>query len=64
MAGGRSLRPTDPPEAAAAAVAAAQRLLRRTCVDCKEPIKVPDDVLDRVQFRSDTYDDTPIHVAR
>ncbi len=40
-------------------LAAAQRLLRRACADCKEPVKVPDDVLQRVQFRSDTYDDTP-----
>jgi type IV pilus assembly protein PilB len=30
------------------AVAAAQRLLRRVCADCKEPIKVPDEVLERV----------------
>ncbi len=40
-------------------LAAAQRLLRRACVDCKESVKVPDEVLQRVQFRSDTYDDTP-----
>ena len=40
-------------------LAAAQRLLRRVCADCKEPITVPDEVLERVQFRSDTYDDTP-----
>lgn len=44
------------------ALAAAQRLLRRACVDCKEPIKVPDEVLERVQYRSDTYDDTPSFV--
>ena len=41
------------------ALAAAQRLLRRACADCKEPIKVPDEVLERVQYRSDTFDDTP-----
>lgn len=44
------------------ALAAAQRLLRRACPDCKEPIKIPEDVLERVQFRSDTYDDTPTFV--
>lgn len=44
------------------ALAAAQRLPRRVCADCKEPIKVPDEVLERVQFRSDTYDDTPTFV--
>ena len=44
------------------ALAAAQRLLRRACPDCKEPIKVPDEVLERVQFRSDTFEDTPSFV--
>ncbi len=44
------------------AVAAAQRLLRRVCADCKEPIKVTEEVLERVQYRSDTYDDTPTFV--
>lgn len=32
-------------------LAAAQRLLRRVCPECKEPIKVPEEVLDRIQFR-------------
>ncbi len=32
------------------ALAAAQRLLKRVCVDCKEPIHVPQDVLDRIQY--------------
>ncbi len=32
------------------ALAAAQRLLKRTCTGCKEPINVPADVLERVQF--------------
>ncbi|MCX8065138.1 MAG: ATPase, T2SS/T4P/T4SS family [Candidatus Hydrogenedentes bacterium] len=33
------------------ALAAAQRLLKRVCKDCKEPISVPKDVLERIQFR-------------
>jgi type IV pilus assembly protein PilB len=33
------------------ALAAAQRLLRRVCPDCKEPIRVPEEVLDRIQFQ-------------
>ena len=44
------------------ALAAAQRLLRRACVDCKEPVKVPEEVLERVQFRHDTYEDKPAFV--
>ena len=32
-------------------LAAAQRLLRRVCADCKEPIRVPEEVLERIQFR-------------
>lgn len=32
------------------AIAAAQRLMRKVCPDCREPISVPDDVLERVQF--------------
>lgn len=32
-------------------LAAAQRLLRRVCPDCKEPIRVPADVLERIQFQ-------------
>ncbi|NIA13737.1 MAG: secretion system protein E [Nitrospiraceae bacterium] len=31
-------------------LAAAQRLLKRACVHCRESIRVPGDVLDRVQF--------------
>ena len=41
------------------ALAAAQRLMRRVCVDCKETISIPDEVLERIQFRSDTYDEAP-----
>jgi type IV pilus assembly protein PilB len=33
------------------ALAAAQRLLKRVCPDCKEPLNVPKEVLDRIQFR-------------
>jgi type IV pilus assembly protein PilB len=33
------------------AMAAAQRLMRRICPDCRESLAVPDDVLDRIQFR-------------
>ncbi|MDZ4860560.1 MAG: ATPase, T2SS/T4P/T4SS family [Candidatus Hydrogenedentes bacterium] len=33
-------------------LAAAQRLLRRVCVECKEPIRVPEEVLERIQFRN------------
>lgn len=35
-------------------LASAQRLMRRVCPDCIEPINVPQEVLDRIQFRSDT----------
>ncbi len=33
------------------AVAAAQRLMRRVCPDCKQTIKVPEEVLTRIQYR-------------
>jgi len=33
-------------------MAAAQRLLRRVCPDCKEPISVPEEVLERIQYRN------------
>ncbi len=33
------------------ALAAAQRLLKRVCKDCKEPITVPKDVLERIQYK-------------
>lgn len=32
-------------------LAAAQRLMRRVCPDCKEPVEVPPDVLARIQYR-------------
>lgn len=32
-------------------LAAAQRLLRKVCPDCRERIKVPDDVLERIQYK-------------
>ncbi len=31
-------------------LAAAQRLMRRVCPDCKQPIKVPQEVLERIQY--------------
>jgi len=37
------------------ALAAAQRLLKRVCPDCKEPITVPQDVLDRIQYKPFDY---------
>ncbi len=37
------------------ALAAAQRLFKRVCTDCKEPINVPDEVLDRIQWRGFDY---------
>ncbi|MCP4644151.1 MAG: Flp pilus assembly complex ATPase component [bacterium] len=32
-------------------LAAAQRLMRRICPECREPIKVPNEVLERVQYK-------------
>ncbi|MCF6284581.1 MAG: Flp pilus assembly complex ATPase component TadA [Candidatus Hydrogenedentes bacterium] len=37
------------------AMAAAQRLFKRVCTDCKEPINVPEEVLDRIQWRGFEY---------
>lgn len=37
------------------ALAAAQRLLKRVCSDCKEPISVPKEVLDRIQYEPFDY---------
>ncbi len=37
------------------ALAAAQRLFKRVCSDCKEPINVPEEVLDRIQWRGFDY---------
>ncbi len=33
------------------ALAAAQRLARRICPECKQPVRVPQEVLDRIQYR-------------
>jgi type IV pilus assembly protein PilB len=33
------------------ALVAAQRLVRRVCPDCREPITVPQEVLDRIQYK-------------
>ncbi len=40
------------------ALAAAQRLLKRVCSDCKEPISVPKEVLDRIQYEPFDYIET------
>jgi len=37
------------------ALAAAQRLLKRVCSECKEPIDVPEDVLERIQYHGFDY---------
>ncbi len=44
------------------ALAAAQRLLKRVCAECKEPIMVPQDVLDRIQFKPFDYIEKPTFV--
>ena len=44
------------------ALAAAQRLMRRVCADCKENVQVPQEALEQVQFRADTYSETPTWV--
>ncbi|MDQ1257212.1 MAG: type pilus assembly protein PilB [Candidatus Hydrogenedentes bacterium] len=44
------------------ALAAAQRLLKRVCSNCKEPINVPQDVLRRVQFAPLPEDPAPAFV--
>lgn len=41
------------------AMAAAQRLLKRVCSNCKENIRVPKEVLDRVQYVQTEEDGTP-----
>ena len=37
------------------ALAAAQRLLKRVCKECHEPLNVPQDVLDRIQYKPFEY---------
>jgi type IV pilus assembly protein PilB len=39
------------------ALAAAQRLLKRVCSECKQPVTVPQDVLNRVQYKPFDYID-------
>lgn len=41
------------------ALAAAQRLLKRVCKNCVEPIQVPKPVLDRIQYKPFDYIETP-----
>lgn len=40
-------------------LAAAQRLMRRICADCAEPVQIPEEALKQVQFRPDTFAGTP-----
>jgi type IV pilus assembly protein PilB len=40
-------------------LAAAQRLLKRVCTDCKEPIRVPQEVLERIQYKPFDYLENP-----
>ncbi len=44
------------------AVAAAQRLMRRVCPDCKERVRVPDEVLKRIQFKPEPNAPAPAFV--
>lgn len=44
------------------AFTAAQRLMRRVCPECKEEIKIPIDVLERVQFHEGTFAGKPTFV--
>ncbi len=41
------------------ALAAAQRLLKRVCNDCKEPVEVPPDALERFQYKPFDYIPNP-----
>jgi len=41
------------------ALAAAQRLFKRVCANCKETIRVPQEVLDRVQWDPSLFDGKP-----
>ncbi len=41
------------------ALTSAQRLLKRVCPDCVEPISVPKEVLDRIQYRGFDYIERP-----
>jgi len=44
------------------ALAAAQRLLKRVCSECKQPINVPADVLERNQYKPFSYIEKPTFV--
>ena len=46
------------------ALAAAQRLLKRVCPHCKEPVRVPQDVLERVQYVPSEDDGGPAEFVR
>jgi len=41
------------------ALAAAQRLLKRVCTNCKEAISVPQEVLERIQYKPFDYIENP-----
>ncbi|GMV98979.1 MAG: pilus biosynthesis protein TapB [Candidatus Hydrogenedentota bacterium] len=43
-------------------LASAQRLMRRICPECKEQIRVPDEVLERIQFKPEAGSPTPTWV--
>src|SRR5690606_528692 len=40
-------------------LAAAQRLLRRVCAECREPVRVPQEVLDRIQWKPELFNGEP-----
>ncbi len=44
------------------ALAAAQRLLKRVCTECKRPVNVPKDVLERFQYKGFDYIENPTFV--
>lgn len=46
------------------ALAAAQRLLKRVCPHCKEEVRVPQEVLDRIQFKPSEDDGGEAHFVR
>ena len=46
------------------ALAAAQRLLKKVCPHCKEPVRVPQDVLERIQYLPSEDDGGPAEFMR
>lgn len=43
-------------------LAASQRLLKRVCAHCKQPVEVPEDVLERIQYKPFDYIEKPTFV--